>query len=390
MDLYETPAVAVEALLRVERIPHRLWELAAGRGAIVRVLRAHGHAVIASDLIDYGFPLHSVSDFLTATAMPAGCEAILTNPPFQWAEEFVGHALELSPLTFLLLRLAFMESERRSHILEGRGLAHVYVFRKRLPMMHRDGWEGRKANSGMAFAWFKFDRAHTGPAIISRISWERPEKDQPSVGGLRRHHEEEAIMAEKPKLQAVTAVPPPDPFDIASLRLNPSFLETAGVRKLLTTVPARRPGQQDFVRCHPGLNYRENFAVIDLKEEREDFLVVPALVPELAGEVIYKTIYTAINRQGVVFLWGVRLPTPDDRKSDWHRSAREAAELAMVRWVRVKPNMSLGAYEITTSDTVIAEPEWPELSFQELLRIAYRDRIVTSIDHAVIKRLRGQ
>jgi hypothetical protein len=26
-------------------------------------------------------------------------------------------------------------------------LARVYVFRKRLPMMHRDGWEGRKSNS---------------------------------------------------------------------------------------------------------------------------------------------------------------------------------------------------------------------------------------------------
>ena len=40
-------------------------------------------------------------------------------------------------------------------------------------MMHRDGWEGRKANSGMAFAWMVWDRDHTGPTTISRISWER-------------------------------------------------------------------------------------------------------------------------------------------------------------------------------------------------------------------------
>ena len=39
MDLYQTPVVAVEALLRVEALPHRLWEPAAGRGAIVNVLR---------------------------------------------------------------------------------------------------------------------------------------------------------------------------------------------------------------------------------------------------------------------------------------------------------------------------------------------------------------
>ena len=41
-DLYETPAVAVDALLRVEQLPHWLWEPAAGRGAIVNVLRAAG------------------------------------------------------------------------------------------------------------------------------------------------------------------------------------------------------------------------------------------------------------------------------------------------------------------------------------------------------------
>jgi hypothetical protein len=44
-DLYETPAVAVEALLRVERLPPHIWEPAAGRGSIVTVLR---HIVIRS------------------------------------------------------------------------------------------------------------------------------------------------------------------------------------------------------------------------------------------------------------------------------------------------------------------------------------------------------
>jgi hypothetical protein len=75
----------------------------------------------------------------------------------------------------MLLRLAFMESERRSHILDNGKLARVHVFAKRLPMMHRAGWEGRKANSGMAFAWFIWDRAHSGPAMIDRIKWEAAE-----------------------------------------------------------------------------------------------------------------------------------------------------------------------------------------------------------------------
>jgi hypothetical protein len=71
------------------------------------------------------------------------------------------------------MRLAFFESKARCEILENRGLQSIHVFRLRLPMMHRDGWEGRKANSGMAFCWMRCDRGYTGPTVIDRISWER-------------------------------------------------------------------------------------------------------------------------------------------------------------------------------------------------------------------------
>jgi hypothetical protein len=180
-DLYETPEVAVHALLRAEPLlqqPRNIWDPAAGRrGNIVNVLRAGGHHVLASDLVDYGVPITPPAyyrvDFLMEHRLPDGVEIILTNPPFKLAEEFVAHALELCPLVVMLLRLAFLKSERRCGILEGRGLARVHVFRKRIPMMHRDGWQGRKANSGMAFAWFVWDRSYGGPTTIGRISWER-------------------------------------------------------------------------------------------------------------------------------------------------------------------------------------------------------------------------
>ena len=45
-------AVAVEALLRHERLPPRLWDPCCGPGNIVKVLRAAGHEVIGSDLVD--------------------------------------------------------------------------------------------------------------------------------------------------------------------------------------------------------------------------------------------------------------------------------------------------------------------------------------------------
>jgi hypothetical protein len=171
LDLYETPPVATEALLGVENLPHWIWEPCAGRGAIANVLRDRGHAVVCSDLIRYDdFPLHFVGDFLLQTKAPVGCDAIVTNPQYQIATEFTRHALDLAPRAYLLLRLAFLESVHRTEILERRGLARVHVFRRRLFMMHRDGWAGPRASSAIPFAWFVWDRDHHGrPTIVDRI-----------------------------------------------------------------------------------------------------------------------------------------------------------------------------------------------------------------------------
>jgi hypothetical protein len=182
-----------------------------------------------------------------------------------------------------------------------------------------------------------------------------------------------------------------DPFDLSNLRLSQSFIETSGVKKLLTTVPVRKPSPQDWVRVRPEPEFREDFAVIELKDDREEYVIATPAIPALIGEFVNKTLFTAINRQGVLFLWPVRLPEPDGRQMDWHRSAREAAEKAMTGWVRFKANMSLGAYDIFEVDKKarVPDPTWPELSFQEIIRIAFRDRLITTTDHPVIRRLRG-
>jgi hypothetical protein len=177
-DLYESPPEAVTALLRAEKLPEVIWEPACGPGAIVRVLRGAGHQVYATDLVDYSSPDQDESkwDFLSERQLPIGVQAIVTNPPFKNAGEFVAHALRLCPKVIMLLRLAFLESEKRRPILDTGHLARVYVFRKRLPMMHRHGWNGpTNSNSGMAFAWFVWDREHIGPTTLHRISWEAAE-----------------------------------------------------------------------------------------------------------------------------------------------------------------------------------------------------------------------
>lgn len=177
-DLYETPEVAVRALLKVECIPLTVWEPCCGPGAIVRVLRNTGRAVIATDLVNYGCPDSKANiDFLMERSAPDGVPAIVTNPPFKLAEEFVEHAIALVPEVYMLMRVAFLEGLRWEQKGFRKHLARVHVFAPRLPMMHRHGWDGPvNSNSGMAFAWFAFQRdweRKGGRPTVEWINWKK-------------------------------------------------------------------------------------------------------------------------------------------------------------------------------------------------------------------------
>jgi hypothetical protein len=173
LDNYGTPPIAGRKLLEVEGEQMRGMVVAApaagtGQG-IVLPLRAAGLTVIASDVADYGCPACEIVDFFTMKTAPRGAKIAVFNPPFIRAAEFIRHALTLFPLVISLGRLAFLESEARSDLIDDGPLARVHVFRRRLPMMHRRNWQGPKSTSSVAFAWFTFERDHRGSITIDRI-----------------------------------------------------------------------------------------------------------------------------------------------------------------------------------------------------------------------------
>ena len=173
-DFYKTPPEAVYALLDNFDVPQCIHESSCGDGAIVNILRATGRTVHASDIVDRGCPDSFVADFLEQKEPIPGVECCLGNPPFSLAHEFVRKSRELYPVTIMLLRLAFLESMRRSDILDQGDLKEVLLFANRLGFMHRDGWTGKRcSNSGMPFCWMIWARNHDGPAVIRRITWRK-------------------------------------------------------------------------------------------------------------------------------------------------------------------------------------------------------------------------
>jgi hypothetical protein len=184
-----------------------------------------------------------------------------------------------------------------------------------------------------------------------------------------------------------------DPFDPKALRLDASAMAAdLGTTRELVTVNVRKPAKDEFVRVHRDDEYTLNTGVLELKTEREIYLVTRPLWGELFDEANFscRALFSAMSRQGVFFLWPVRLPGPDGKIDPWNASALEAASLARDRWVRISANMPLGAYNVTTAAARISEPVWPEKSMRDLLAIAFKDRFIDSLDHPALKRLRGE
>ena len=182
-DLYETPPCATRALIRtgyLDQFEH-IFEPCAGRGAISReLLAAGGWRVTSHDLVAYEGAdegIRAGCDFFQARSL-VRIDAIVTNPPFKQADNFIRKALSLGAPTIVLLRLMTLEGAARSDILQH--LHHVFVGIERLPKFQREGWEGKRLKSETApFAWFLFrpQKRHGDTFTVSRISWREEDKN---------------------------------------------------------------------------------------------------------------------------------------------------------------------------------------------------------------------
>ena len=184
-----------------------------------------------------------------------------------------------------------------------------------------------------------------------------------------------------------------DPFDLKALREPQSLVQ---VRKRRLSVPVRRkPNRLDFVRTHPDPEYRVTLPIFrpgksDSGGDEEMYFVHATVLDEMRNECRLHTIFTAVNLQGNVFLWCVPLPLDDGKEPNtWLVTNREAAELAMDRWVRVASDMGAGAYSVIEYEGPPIEPVWPQEPFLDLLKLAFKNRMIDHPDHPMILRLRG-
>lgn len=112
-DLYPTPVDAMESLMPlIRKLDIRtVWEPACGDGRLARVLEWHGIQVHATDIREHTGFGHGGLDFLNDDPMEkwgweieGKIDAVITNPPFSLAREFIEKALTVAPIVIMLVK----------------------------------------------------------------------------------------------------------------------------------------------------------------------------------------------------------------------------------------------------------------------------------------------
>jgi hypothetical protein len=52
--------------------------------------------------------------------------------------------------------------------------------------------------------------------------------------------------------------------------------------------------------------------------------------------------------------------------------------------------MAAGMYDVFEAKGELAEPEWPDLSFPQVLQLAFKSRYIEKVEHPILKALRGE
>lgn len=171
-DFYPTPEWATRALLANETFNGPIWEPACGDGAISEVLKRSGLDVLSTDLFNRGYKFgESGYDFLTIDSH-ARYHNIITNPPYNLAENFVSIGLRTIHYKLaLLLRLSFLEGGRRyNSIFSKTPPSRIWVFSERITFYPNGVQTG--GTGTLAYAWFVWDK--TNPGTKCELKWIAP------------------------------------------------------------------------------------------------------------------------------------------------------------------------------------------------------------------------
>ncbi len=179
-------------------------------------------------------------------------------------------------------------------------------------------------------------------------------------------------------------------FKLQDLTLPQNFEEKFSERKRGISIVVKRPDSLTYVRFHPSDEYHYKGCVLEFKDKKEYYLVSSDVATLLEKDLKYKLFALGISRQGSLFIWPISTPNSSGFLDPYSESATDIVVLGKSSWCRIRTNIEAQCYESFVPEFQMAEPEWPEMSLEDIFNIAFKDRYIDSEDHPVILSLLGK
>lgn len=175
-EFYPTPPEATRALLAAEMFQGSIWEPACGTGWIAEELKAKGHDVVATDLVEYGYG-QAGRDFLVEREPLA--RNIITNPPYGrgLADAFCLHALSLTAKTggkvAMLVAVQSLCHPIRTPFFEKHPPAVIYAVDDCTCYPYGDPKKATRSLLQQRYAWLVWHADYNGPTLFKWLATAR-------------------------------------------------------------------------------------------------------------------------------------------------------------------------------------------------------------------------
>jgi hypothetical protein len=117
---------------------------------------------------------------------------------------------------------------------------------------------------------------------------------------------------------------------------------------------------------------------------------MPAMQNALADFTTKTELFTLIDRQRAVKVWPIPVARDDGNWITAHVSATRAVEEAMHHWVQIDRVGGERGYVARRAIAHYSDPEWFQVEFRLILRLAWEGCTISTPDHPVAKALLGR
>jgi hypothetical protein len=202
-------------------------------------------------------------------------------------------------------------------------------------------------------------------------------------------------MAKETKLHAVDSsniapvtVGNPDAAD--DLAIDQAHLEEyANSGTESGVVECEKPAKGHFftVRAETGKPYKDRaFYFLLQMEGRDPYLVAPKIAEQKTEEDTIRPVLIVryVTMAGEEGLWPLKLNPPDGRSNNYNTSALNILEIAESgKWVRIVNTKKHYRHQVSKKKFTEVPPKFTDRAFKDLIEIAFKDRIVKTLDHEI-------